>query len=198
MTATSEQGTAELFDLDDYMIRRKVLKVFGGSFHVYSGDKIVGFSAQKAFKLKEDIRVFGDESKQEEILSIQARQVIDFAAAYDILDPRAGIKLGAARRKGMSSILRDSWEILDADDQPIGKLVEDSAGMALIRRFLSNLVPQTFHLSVPGSSAPVVFKQHFNPFVYKLNVTIPRGCPLDRRLIFGSAVLICAIEGRQN
>jgi len=55
-----------------------------------------------------------------------------------------------------------------------------------------------FHLSAPGSRAPVVFKQHFNPFVYKLDVTIPQGCTLDRRSIFGLAVLICAIEGRQG
>jgi hypothetical protein len=198
MTATPEQGTAKLFELDRYVIRRKVLKVFGGSFHVYSGDELVGFSQQKAFKLKEDIRVFADETKRDEILSIRARQIVDFAAAYDILDPRARVKLGAARRKGMSSILRDSWEILDADDRPIGKLLEDSTGKALTRRFLSNLVPQSFHLSVRDSNAPVMFKQHFNPFVYKLEVAIPRRCSLDRRLIFAAAVLICAIEGRQG
>jgi len=175
-----------------------VLKIFGGSFHVYDGDVIVGFSQQKAFKLKEDIRVYADETKSEEILSIQARQIIDFAASYDIIDPKIGAKVGAARRKGFASILRDSWEVLDADDRPIGQLKEDSAGMALVRRFLTNIVPQTFKMSIRGSHAPVIFKQHFNPFVYRLAVTIPGGCSLDRRLIFGAAVLICAIEGRQK
>ena len=47
----------------DFYIRRKVLKIFGGSFHVYDArDNLVFFSSQKAFKLKEDIRVFSDES----------------------------------------------------------------------------------------------------------------------------------------
>ena len=179
------------------MIRRKVLKIFGGSFHVYSDDRVVGFSQQKAFKLKEDIRVFSDESKREELLSIQARQVVDFSAAYDIIDPQEGVKVGAARRKGFSSMMRDSWEVLDVDDRPVSKLEEDSMGMAMLRRFV-NLIPQTFHMDVPGTDKPALFKQHFNPFVYKLEVTIPRACQLDRRLIFGAAVLICAIEGRQQ
>lgn len=198
MTATEGAPAAGLFSLDNYLIRRKVLKILGGSFHVYSGDTIVGFSQQKAFKLKEDIRVYADDSKSEEILSIQARQVVDFAASYDIIDPRTGVKVGAARRKGFASLLRDSWEVMDAEDQPIGQLKEDSAGMAMVRRFLTNIIPQTFKMSVQGSHAPVIFKQHFNPFIYKLQVTIPAGCSLDRRLIFGAAVLICAIEGRQG
>src|SRR6185503_13579603 len=42
-----------------YMIRRKVLTLFGAQFHIYNAEgKVVGFSKQKAFKLKEDIRVY--------------------------------------------------------------------------------------------------------------------------------------------
>ena len=186
-----------LFGLNRYLIRRKVLKILGSSFHVYDGDSIVGYSELKAFKLKEDIRVFADESMQDELLSIRARQIIDFSAAYDIIDSESGRKLGAAQRKGFKSILRDSWEILDADDKPIAQLKEDSTAMAILRRFLSNLIPQTFHLE-HGSGPPIVFTQRFNPFIYKLEVEIPSDTTLDRRLIFGAAVLISAIEGRQK
>ena len=50
------------FELDSYLVRRKVLKVFGASFHIYddAGD-VVGYTKQKAFKLKEDIRIFTGE-----------------------------------------------------------------------------------------------------------------------------------------
>ena len=182
-----------LFELDTYLIRRKVLKIFGGSFHTYDGDQVVAFTKQKAFKLKEDIRIYSDESMQTELLSIQARQVIDFAAAYDIVDVENGVKVGAARRKGFSSIVRDSWMLLDAQNQPIAQLQEDSTILALMRRLLSNLIPQRFNLRAQGETKPVVFRQHFNPFVYRLQVSIPRECGLDRRLIFGIAALIAAI-----
>ena len=197
MTAESGAQGSPLFELDRYLIRRKVFKIFGAGFHVYDGDRVVAFSHQKAFKLKEDIRVYTDEAKTQELLSIRARQVIDFSAAYDIIDGVSQQKIGGARRKGFRSIMRDSWEVLDVDDQTIGTLQEDSTLMALVRRLLSNLVPQTFHLDVPGSE-PIVFRQHFNPFIYRLEVTVPRQCSLDRQLVFGLAVLICAIEGRQE
>lgn len=189
----------DLFTLDGYRIRRKVLKIFGASFHVYDrNDRVVGFSSQKAFKLKEDIRVYADESRGEELLQIHARQIVDFSAAYDVLDPRDGRKVGAARRKGFSSILRDSWELLDADDRPLAALQEDSRGMALLRRFLTNLVPQSFHLRDAAGREHATLRQRFNPFVYKLEVAVLPDSPLDRRLVFAAAVLIAAIEGRQG
>lgn len=189
---------ASLFELDHYLIRRQVFKFMGAGFHVYDkGGKLVGYSKQKAFKLKEDIRVFADESQSRELLWIQARQVIDFNAAYDMVDSESGAKVGAARRKGFSSMFRDSWQLLDANEQQVASLEEDSAAMAMMRRFLSNLIPQKFHID-DDVGGQVVFKQHFNPLIYRLEVSIPQSCALDRRLVFGAAVLIAAIEGRQD
>ncbi len=47
------------WDLPTYRLRRKVLKLFGASFHVYDGERVVAFCSQKAFKLREDIRLLG-------------------------------------------------------------------------------------------------------------------------------------------
>ncbi len=188
---------SELFELDSYLVRRKVLKILGAGFHVYNdAGKVVAYSAQKAFKLKEDIRVFANENETEPLMRIQARQVIDFSACYDMVDESDGAMIGSARRKGMKSLLRDSWVLLDADGRSIATLQEDNMVMALLRRFLSGLIPQSFHIG-EGSSA-VSLHQHFNPFIYRLQVSIPESCQIDRRLIFGLVVLIAAIEGRQS
>ena len=186
-------------DYSSYMIRRKLLKIFGASFHVYNPQgEVVGFSSQKAFKLKEDIRVYTDESQSTEILSVQARQIIDFSAAYDIVDSQSQRKIGAARRKGWSSIVRDSWEVLDENDQPIAMLKEDSMGMAMVRRFLTNLIPQRFHLADTNGNHLAEFRQRFNLFIYKLDVTVAPESGFDPRLALGVGVLISAIEGRQG
>ena len=188
-----------MFDLTRYTIRRKVLKIFGASFHVYDEQgRVVGFSKQKAFKLKEDIRVYTDESLAQELLLIKARQIVDFSAAYDIVDSAEGRKVGAARRKGWSSIIRDSWEILDENDAPVAKLLEDSTMMALLRRFLSNLIPQKFTLKDLGERPLAELRVRFNPFVYKLDVSVVPGGGLDPRLILAAGVLLAAIEGRQK
>ena len=133
---------------DRYLIRRKVLTILGAKFHVYDGHgKLIGFSKQKAFKLKEDIRFYADETMSEEKMLIRARQIVDFAAAYDVVDSQNGQKLGACRRRGWKSILRDSWEILDENDNLIAKVQEDSMLMATLRRFLSALIPQHYQIT---------------------------------------------------
>lgn len=186
------------FDLREYTIRRKVLKIFGASFHVYDpSGNVVAFSSQKAFKLKEDIRVFTDESMGTELMAIRARQIVDFSAAYDMVDSSENVKIGAARRKGWSSMVRDSWEVLDANDQPIASLQEDSTAMALLRRFLSNLIPQKFHLRASDGRELAFLKVHFNPIVYRMTVSVT-DASIDPRLVFGAAVLLAAVEGRQQ
>jgi uncharacterized protein YxjI len=188
-----------VFDLDRFLVRRKVFRILGAGFHVYDpAGKVVGFSEQKAFKLKEDIRVFTDDSKSKELLSIRARQVIDFSAAYDVVDSVGGRKVGALRRKGWSSMFRDSWEILDDGDRPLARVQEDSATLALVRRFLTNLIPQRYHVIAAGEKQVASMRQHFNPFVFKLDVEIGPDCPVDRRLVLATAVLLAAVEGRQN
>ncbi|HEX5137506.1 MAG TPA: hypothetical protein VFY93_11070 [Planctomycetota bacterium] len=188
-----------MFDLDRFLVRRKVFRILGAGFHVYDPTgNVVGFSEQRAFKLKEDIRVYTDDRKSTELLSIRARQIVDFSAAYDVVDSAQGKKVGALRRKGWSSILRDSWEILDDGDRVVARVREDSTALALLRRFLTNLIPQSFHVIAAGERQVARMRQHFNPFVFKLDVEIDAGCPIDRRLILSAAILLAAIEGRQG
>jgi hypothetical protein len=182
----------------EYTIRRKVLTIFGAKFHIYdTNQKLLGFSEQKAFKLKEDIRVYTDETKTDERVVIKARSIIDFGAAYDVYDSKQQKKVGALKRKGWSSIVRDSWIVMDADDREIGKLQEDSMALALLRRFV-NLIPQKFHLSDNAGTGLASFRQHFNPFIFRLTVTIYDGCPVSPLLVLAAGVLLVAIEGRQQ
>jgi hypothetical protein len=185
------------WDLARYRIRRKVFKLAGASFHVFDGDRVVAFCSQAAFKLREDIRLFADESKSQELLAIKARQIMDFKAAYDVVDSRSGQRVGTLRRRGFASLVRDTWEVLDAGERPIGAVEEDSTAMALLRRFLTGLIPQAFALRGPSGEAATL-KQRFNPFVYSLEVDVPPSVGMDRRLVFAAAVLIAAIEGRQD
>lgn len=189
---------SDVFQQNHYLIRRKILAVLGQKFHIYdSHEQLIGYCKQKAFKLKEDIRIYTDESMSTELLVIKARQVIDIAATYDIVDPADGSKVGALRRKALKSMLRDTWEVLDDNDQQIGELIEDSQAMALLRRFLSNLIPQSFNMLHDGVEV-VQYRQNFNPFVLKLNVEILDPETVDPRLALGAGILLAAIEGRQG
>tara|TARA_A100001037_G_scaffold142988_1_gene129515 strand:- start:298 stop:885 length:588 start_codon:yes stop_codon:yes gene_type:complete len=192
-----------LYDSDSYMIRQKVLKLFGETFHIYSDEsmtQLVGYCKQKAFKLKEDIRIFNDEEQTTELLTIKARSVLDFGATYDIVDATTGESLGALRRKGLKSILKDSWIVLAPGDVELGTLVEESSSLALFRRFLPFvkwIAPQEFDM-VLNHGGGVRFTQKHNPFVRKLKINGVKSSGIDPRMVVAAGILLSAIEGRQN
>ncbi len=188
------------FQQPRYLIKRQFLKLFGGAFRVYDpSGQLVLYSRMKSFTLREDIRLYTAEDMREEVLTIRARQIIDFACAYDVVDPADGTRVGALRRKGLRSLLRDEWLLLDEQDRELGKIREDSMGLALLRRFLTNLVPQTYLVTM-GTEEVARFAQTFNPFLMRLEVTFAPEARnvIDRRLALAAAILLCAIEGRQN
>jgi hypothetical protein len=189
-----------LTQLDSMLIRRNFWTVFGAKFRIFDpSGSMIAMCKQKAFKLKEDIRIYADAAMSQELLFIGARQVIDFSAAYDIIDSTTGEKVGALRRRGMKSILKDEWLILDVQDQQIGTVKEDSGGMAFLRRFVSNLIPQKFQIDLMGAHMGSV-RQHFNPFIFKATMDLSADTQrvMDRRLAVATAVLLLAIEGRQQ
>lgn len=192
------------FQYNNYTVHRKMLKLFGGVFRVLDpNDQLALYADMKAFKLKEDIRLYSDENKQQELLVIKARSIIDFSAAYDVVDPLSGQKIGALKRKGFKSMLRDEWVIMDSVDNEIGYIKEDSTLMAVIRRiageFIPFAIPQNFTGALRG--VPVLeFKQNFNPFAHKLMLDFSMDTQnlLDKRMGIAAAVLMMAIEGKQH
>jgi uncharacterized protein YxjI len=188
------------FQYDHYILKRQVFSLTG-KFRLYNpnGDLML-YSQQKMFKLKEDIRVFSDESMTQELLVIQARQIIDFSAAYDVIDPIYNTKVGVLRRKGFRSIMRDEWEVLDVYDQFLGILQEDNMARALLRRFLlGSLLPQDYDLLI-GEQRVADLRQQFNIFRYELNLdfSMDTAHQLDHRLGIAAGILLGTIEGKQR
>ena len=185
----------------EFTIRRKIFTLFGAKFHVYNNEgELIGFSKQKAFKLKEDIRFYSDETMETPVMGINARNIIDFSAAYDVTDSKSGEKVGALRRQGMSSFVQDEWHILDTADQQVGKIQEDSMAMSLVRRLvpMGNWVPQSFHVYDNQENVFAMYRTHFNPFIHRMTVSIYENSPLSPHIVLAGAILLLAIEGRQQ
>jgi uncharacterized protein YxjI len=188
------------FEYDRFLLKRQVFALTGKLRFYNPQEQLVLFVEQKMFRLKEDIRVYGDESKTQEVLLIQARNIIDFNAAYDVVDVALNQKVGTLRRKGWSSMVRDEWEVLDASDQVIGRLFEDSVGQALLRRLLlGSLLPQNYDMTL-GEARVADLRQRFNLFAYNMDIdfTMDPARRLDRRIGIAAATLLAIIEGKQQ
>ncbi|MCD5409522.1 MAG: hypothetical protein LRZ87_01995, partial [Methanocellales archaeon] len=121
------------FQHNHYLFRRKVFKLFGGAFQIYDRNgNLLFYSEQKAFKLREDFRIYSDESQKEELLVIKTPQILDIDATYNVQDATTSEAVGAIRRKGLKSIIKDEWTFLSSDGQEIGKLTESSVAGALL------------------------------------------------------------------
>jgi hypothetical protein len=82
----------------------------------------------------------------------------------------------------------------------IGKLFEDSMGLALLRRLLlGSWLPQNYDMTF-GETRVADLKQEFNLFRYELNLdfTMDVGHLLDRRLGIAAGILLAAVEGKQS
>jgi uncharacterized protein YxjI len=189
-----------IFQHPHYLLHRQVFAL-AGRFRVYDPqNNLVMFSEQKMFRLREDIRVYSDETKTREVLSIKARQIVDFSAAYDVVDTELNQKVGALRRKGWRSLLRDEWEVLDENDQVKGLLFEDSIGLAMLRRLLlGSWLPQNYDITV-GETRAADLRQNFHLFRYELNIDFSMDGVhvLDRRLGLAAGILLAAVEGKQS
>lgn len=186
------------FKDDVYVIRQNVFNFLGKSIKVFNskGEQVL-FSRMKAFRLKEDIGVYTDESKTDEVFFIKARNIIDFSATYDIIDAASEDIIGSIRRKGFKSMFKDEWIVMDTQENELATLKEDNAALAFLRRFFSTLIPQTFHMYA-GDSKVMTMHRAFNPFVNKVKVTFREEADqhFDHRLGLASALLIVAIENR--
>jgi uncharacterized protein YxjI len=195
-----ENALNPIFQFPSYLLKRQAIALTG-KFRFYDpAGRLVMFSEQKMFRLREDIRVYDGEDKAREVLSIKARQIIDFSASYDVVDTELDQKVGVLRRKGLRSLLRDEWEVLDANDNLIGQLFEDSVGLALLRRLLlGSLLPQNYDMTV-GQARVADLKQRFHLFRYELDLdfSMDAGRLLDRRVGIAAGILLATVEGKQD
>jgi hypothetical protein len=165
--------------------RRKFLVLVGAQINVADpqDDKTIGFIRMKAWKLKEDVRLYTDESQSQEVFRIHARNVIDFGGTYDVFDSNSNQQLFTLRRKGLkSSFVRDHWDILDNSGNAIGDVQETSKGLAFVRRWLEIIpvvgpfidlalafAPQTYSITINGKQVAGITHRK-NPFIVKMSL----------------------------
>ncbi|ROI13759.1 LURP-one-related/scramblase family protein [Epilithonimonas hominis] len=99
----------------------------------------VAYVRQKMFRLKEDVIVFSDESRTKELFNIKANQWIDFNASYMMTDLLTGKKFGSLARKGMRSIWKARYDIIDEKDKPIYQINEDNGWIKVFDSFVGEI-----------------------------------------------------------
>ena len=153
---------------------------------------VLALAQQKRMALKEQVTFYADEARQVPVFSFKARQVMDLAATYDVLDA-AGAPIGMFRKDFGKSLLRSTWNLEAAGVSAVGQ--ERNELVAILRR-LTDMIPLAFHFDFTDPSGQLVMSSER---VWSLRdryvVTVPGG-RLDGRVAAAMAVALDALQKR--
>lgn len=101
------------------------LKFGRESFAVTDGQNIVCVAKLKILAIKEHIDVYRDEAATQLVFTIQQEKAIAMSKEYDVVSAD-GQKMGGFKLEAMQSMMKEHWDILDANNNPIGVIDQDS------------------------------------------------------------------------
>jgi hypothetical protein len=162
----------------------------------------LAFVRQKKLAIKEDIRFFADQSEQEELFRIKARQVFDVRGRYDVTTPD-GQRFGQLEKVFGISLLRSTWRIYDAAEEQVALAQEKSVPVAILRRAIDfvpygELVPIVFQFTIQMDGRevgeirrPIGLRDRY---IVKLGGDPERR--IDRRVAAALAIALDALQSR--
>lgn len=194
MALSREVGGVSLATQHHYIIRRKFWSVFERVFRVFTGDgQLIMYIQHPLLKLREEFMVYADEAKTRPLLQVKSRQVIAVNFSYDVSDARTGELLGSVQKKGLRSLFRDKFLILDPSGAEVGYAEEQ--GAALLRRLFPILTSK--HAIFVGGQEVAYIRQRFRWFTKEFTVDT-QPSPLDPRFVLAVALLALIAEARRE
>ena len=157
-----------------------------------SEGRVVAVAQQKRLAFKEQVTFYADEARTQAVFSFKARQALDLAAVYDVMDG-AGHPLGTFQKDFAASLLRSSFHLTGPGIDAYGQ--ERNQALAIIRRFVE--LPFTFHFDFTDKATGAVVMSSERRFSlrdrYTIDVPDQR---LDFRLAAAMAVGLDALLQR--
>jgi len=152
-----------------YTIKRPFWSLLNRTFYVYAPDgSQVLYVKHPLLRLRREVTMYADESENYPIMTIRARQIVALNRANDVFDAQTGERLGTIRSRGLESIVRDTWDILDTADQPVGLIREQ--GESFLRRVVPLLTGE-WHIELYGRQVAHI-RQAFRFFVSEFTLDL--------------------------
>jgi uncharacterized protein YxjI len=177
-----------------YVIKRRFWSFLERIFRVFTADgQLIMYIKHPVLKLREEFMVYEDEAQTRPLLKVKSRQVIAINFSYDVEDVASGRLLGSVQKKGLSSLVRDKFIILDPSGAEIGYAEEQ--GASILRRFFPFLTSK--HAIFVGGGQVAFIKQRFRFFTKEFEVDL-EPTQLDPRFVLAVALLALMAEARRE
>lgn len=162
------------------------------SFAVTDGQNLICEAKLKLFSSKEHIDVYHDEAATQLVFTIQQTKLMAVSKVYEVTSA-AGKKMGAYKLEAMQSMVKEHWDILDPNDNPIGAIDQNSM-TAMAGRFGGGFIPQTFIATMNGQQV-CAYKEKMNiGMFFKMDIDFSGDTAgvFDRTLGIAGAILLAS------
>ena len=165
-------------------------------YRVYAPDgSLAAFVEQPWFRLRTELVIHADEEQLAPILVIKNRRFAALNMEHDLFDPWSGQRLGVVRNRGLSSLFRDAWDILDADERLAGAMIEE--GPALWRRIF-RFIPGRHRIELDGQTVARVHQVfHFFRREFVLDL-LQVDDPIEPRFAIACALIAMMADLRRE
>jgi uncharacterized protein YxjI len=189
-----EVGGVSLATQTRYIIKRNFWSFFERVFRILTPDgQVIMFVKHPLLRLREEFLVFADEAQTRPLLKIKSKQMIAINFAFDVTDAATDLVMGTVQKRGLKSIVRDKFLILDPAGTEVGYMEEQGASIA--RRFIPLLTSK--HAIFIGGQQVAFIRQKFRFFTKEFEVEMTPGAT-DPRFVLACALLALIAEARRE
>jgi len=201
------------------------LKIGRETFAVTDGQNVICVAKRKMMAIKDHLDVYRDESATELVFTIQQERAMAMSKIYDVVSA-SGQKMGAYKLQAMQSMMKEHWDILDANDNPIGVIDQDTntdmagkavdvvggvlggllggvggaAGGMATGNGIGNMIPQTFIASINNQPVCRYHEQLSISILFKMDIDFSSDTAgiFDRTLGIAGAIILASKHMTQN
>ncbi len=151
--------------------------------------QLVSYVKQRAFRLKEDVTIFADETQTQPVYHIKADRVIDIGATYSI-SSADGRPLGALRQRGMRTLWSATYDVVDDTGSNVGLIHEQDPWVKVIDGliggipFLGFVIQQWINPTylIDGADGVTVLRMRKRPSLIERRFIVDPEAPVPPRL----------------
>lgn len=107
-------------------MRFKIIALAPQIYITDTHEQPVLYVRQKILNLREDVRIFRDDSKTNEVFRISADRIIDIGARYSFFDSQTDQPLGSIKQRGLKTIWQAHYDLEDTAGKVTHAITEDN------------------------------------------------------------------------
>lgn len=177
-----------------FYVRRNFWSIFDRVFRVQTEDgQMILYVKHPIFRLREEFIIWADEAETQPVFKLKSQQIIAINFSFDITDISTGQHIATIQKRGLKSLVRDTFLILGPDGEQIGEMEEH--GHSILRRFLPILTSK--HELTMGGRRVAFVRQLFRFFTREFQVDLEPSA-MDPRFVLSCALLAIIAEARRE